>query len=181
MLSACSTKSKTSLINQSLLERAQLEAEGYLELGMTEHALAALERRPDLVQRSSRGCYLLGESLRELHRYEEAINPLRRGTALAPEEMHNWLALGWCYKRIGKLKFAIESLEHALEHEPREAILHYNLACYWSLAHDPSRALDYLAKALHLDINFRDMVDAEPDFDPIRCDPSFQLLTTVVV
>ena len=43
-----------------------------------------------------------------------------------------WLALGWCYKRIGRIDLAIESLEEALSIEPNDALIHYNLACYWS-------------------------------------------------
>ncbi|MEM1304973.1 MAG: tetratricopeptide repeat protein, partial [Planctomycetota bacterium] len=155
--------------------------EGYLELGMPHHALAGLQRRGSLVHGSSRACYLLGETLRELHRFREAVAPLRRGAELDPTEIHAWLALGWCYKRSGQLHDAIESLEAAMAHQPEEAILHYNLGCYWSLAGDRSRALDHLAKALHIDGSYRELIDDETDFDPIRQDPGFRLLTSTIV
>ncbi len=43
-------------------------------------------------------------------------------------------ALGWCYKRLARLDLAIHSLEQALVDDPECALLHYNLACYSSLA-----------------------------------------------
>lgn len=167
--------------DNTLLERTVTEAEGYLELGMTDHALATLQRRGKIVHGSGRGCYLLGETLRELARFDEAIFPLRRSASLLPDDIHVWLALGWCYKRVGDLDSAIEALEEALRYEPGEAILHYNLACYWSLAGDRSHALDHLAKSLHIDGNYRDLVADEPDFDFLRDDAGFQLLTSVIV
>ena len=46
---------------------------------------------------------------------------------------------------LGRLDLAIETLQDALDIEPGEAILHYNLACYWSLANNVQLALDFLA------------------------------------
>jgi tetratricopeptide (TPR) repeat protein len=162
------------------LQRACVEAEGYLELGMPDAALKTLQRRGHLVHGDARGCYLLGETLRELRCYREAVFPLRRCLELIPDDVHVTLALGWCYKRIGKLDDAIAALEHAVGAEPDDAILHYNLACYWSLARNSSRALQHLAEAFDLNGKFRLMVVDEPDFDPIRSDPLFQSLTAVI-
>ena len=60
-----------------------------------------------------------------------------------PQHVHIWLALGWCYKRNGRIDLAIESLEEALAAEPNDALVHYNLACYWSLAKNKRQALAY--------------------------------------
>jgi hypothetical protein len=62
-----------------------------------------------------------------------------------------------------------------------EAVLHYNLACYWSLARNRTLALRYLARALEIDSNYRDMIADEPDFNPLRHDPEFKQLTGVIV
>ncbi|QDT01440.1 TPR end-of-group domain-containing protein [Adhaeretor mobilis] len=161
------------------VERLRREAEGYLELGMPQQSFQALQRHGKLVHGDARVCYLMGESLRELRRHSEAIFPLRRSLELIPDSMHTSLSLAWCYKRVGKLDRAIDALEHAVHLEPGEAILHYNLACYWSLAQNRRRALQHLANALEIDGNFRDMVYDEPDFDPMRADPLFRSLTGV--
>ena len=91
------------------------------------------------------------------------------------------LALGWCYKRTGQLAKAIEVLERAVKVDPSEGVLHYNLACYWSLARNRTLALRYLSKALEIDSNFRDMVPDEQDFNPLRHDAEFIALTGVIV
>ena len=59
---------------------------------------------------------------------------------------------------------------------PKEPILHYNLACYWSLAGNVSNAVEHLQAALRLNGDIVNMVAAESDFDPIRTDPVFQAL-----
>ncbi|MCH2113528.1 MAG: tetratricopeptide repeat protein [Pirellulales bacterium] len=160
--------------------RVRREAEGYLELGMPRQALQAIQRRTPLVHNDARGCYLLGECLREMRRYREAISPLSRSLELIPDDIHVRMALAWCYKRVGHVDQAIDSLEPAIDIEPGSAILHYNLACYWSLAHDRHQALRYLANALRIDGNFRELVEDEPDFDPLRSDPVFQDLTQLL-
>ena len=162
------------------LQRACVEAEGYLELGLPQHALRTLQRRGQLVHGDARGCYLLGETLRELRRYRDAVYPLRRCQELLPDDMHVALALGWCLKRTGRLHEAITTLERVVKVETEEAILHYNLAFYWSLAHNRSQALQHLAYAIEIDANFRKLVADEPDFDPIRDDPLFQTLTAAL-
>jgi len=166
--------------NRILLGRAIDEAEGYTDLGMLEHALRALQRRGALVHGNGRACYLLGQALRELARYEEALLPLERSADLMPDDIHVLLALGWCYKRTGQLGKAIEALEKAVRIDSSEAVLHYNLACYWSLARNRTLALRYLARALEIDSNFRDMIPVETDFDALRHDPDFIALTSVV-
>lgn len=156
------------------------EADGYIELGMMEHALRALQRRGALVHANGRACYMLGEALRELARYEEALVPLERSASLLPDDIHVLMALGWCYKRTGQLGRAIDSLQKAVRIDPSEAVLHYNLACYWSLARNRTLALKHLSQALDIDSNFRDLIADETDFNPIRHDHEFQLLTGAI-
>jgi tetratricopeptide (TPR) repeat protein len=171
--------SARSRVRRQMLIR---HAEGYLELGLPEHALAELARWDDQAETlPDHALYLKGEALRELGKHHEAVGPLSRAAEGAPENIHIWLALGWCYKRIGRLDLAIESLEEALEAKPNEAILHYNLACYWSLAGNKRQSLLFLSQALDLDPNYRDLVGAESDFDNVRGDPAFRALTSVVV
>ena len=180
------------------VRRQQLlrEAEGYLDLlqlfgdawapplevrrRLANRSLEVLERLED-AQWPSHGAYLKGQALRTLDRFEEAIAPLKDAAEREPGNIHVWLALGWCYKRTGRLDLAIESLEEALDVDPEQAIVHYNLACYWSLARNKRHAIDYLTQALRMDSNYRNLIDHEPDFDPIRSDPGFQALTSVIV
>jgi Flp pilus assembly protein TadD len=156
--------------------RIQREAEGYLELGMPQHALQALGRLGNPAGFGVEALYLWGEGLRAMRRYFEALLPLERASRLAPRDVRVRLALGWCYKRTGRLDLAIDSLRKAVAVLPGEALLHYNLACYLSLAGQKRRALRRLSRATALDPVYREMVKDEADFDPLRSDPEFQAI-----
>jgi tetratricopeptide (TPR) repeat protein len=160
------------------------QAEGYLELGMPLHALAILDRAGPSDTLSDHALYLKGEGLRALGKYREAIEPLARAAQGDPQNVHAWLALGWCYKRTNRIDLAIESLEEALAAEAGDelnALVNYNLACYWAVANSKRQALAYLQRAFNLEDHYRTLVASEPDFDTIRSDPGFQSLLRVTV
>lgn len=173
------------------------EAEGYVELASVGGSMysVAKDARDRLAQRAlsvlegtrfsgrslAQAMYLRGQALRVMERWREALEPLGKAAELDPRNLHVWLAMGWCHKRTGRLDLAIQALEEALSLESSEAIIHYNLACYWSLAGNRKLALAYLAQALEIDPNYRDLIAAEPDFDPIRSDPDFRALASVIV
>jgi tetratricopeptide (TPR) repeat protein len=173
------------------------EAEGYLDLitvcadrweldpvardRVANRILGLVELLQQGGDHSADVLHLRGQTLRTMEQYDAAIEPLTAAADAQPENVHIWLALGWCYKRVGRLDLAIESLEEALAAEPGEAIVYYNLACYWSLANNLQLALEYLSQSLELSPRYRDLIAGEPDFDPIRNEPGFQALMTVIV
>ena len=181
------------------LRRKQIvrEAEGYLDLAtvfaerwplradlrdrLAQRALACLGRLDSAAADKAPAGYLRGQALRIMERHQEAIRSLRRSAELDPANVRTWLALGWCYKRTGRLDLAIRALEEAVAVDEGQAVVFYNLACYWSLAHNAAAALDCLARAFHIDPSYRDLVAEEPDFDPIRDHPGFRRITRVVV
>jgi len=163
------------------IQRMLREAEGYLELDMPQTALDMLSRLTDPGTFRGQKLYLTGEALRASERHAEAIGVLEQAADLLPSNVHVWLALGWCRKRTGQLDLAINALERAEEATPEEAIVHYNLACYWSLAGKKQRALAYLSRAISIDANYRELIVDEPDFDPIRSDPEFRAMLEIIV
>lgn len=167
--------------NRIRLQKLLRESEGYLELNLPQHALDVLARMEEPGTFKGQKHYLTGEAQRALERYPEAIANLEQAADLLPSNVHVWLALGWCRKRTGRLDLAIEALERAQEVDPKQAVVHYNLACYWSLAGKKARALEYLGRAISLEPRYRDLVGEEADFDPIRSDPDFQALTGIIV
>jgi tetratricopeptide (TPR) repeat protein len=157
--------------------RKQLdEAEGYLMLGLPERSLQILESRPDWLNMQFEASFLKGEALRNLKHYREALRPLEIAAGLRPTDTRVALALGWCYKRTNRLAQAIDSLERALREHPDNALLHYNLACYWSLAGNSPKALDELALALEFDSELRALIANESDFQQLRGNPAFERL-----
>ena len=183
----------------SRIRRQQLlqEVEGYLELAsvladrfplsnetrnrIANRALATLDRLDTKTGPAGLAMLLRGQALRMMARYDEAIGPLNAARTADPENVDTLLALGWCYKRLGRIDSAIQALEDALAVCPDEAIVHYNLACYWSLANNVPLALVYLAQSFDLDPAYRELVADEIDFDPLRNHPEFVALTSVIV
>jgi tetratricopeptide (TPR) repeat protein len=152
-------------------------AEGYLMLDLPHRALELLQARSDWATMQFEASLLTGEALRALGRFRDALKPLEQAARLRPESLEVALAQGWCYKRTHRLAQAIDALERAVGTHPDEPLLHYNLACYWSLAGNAPKALDELALALKLAPGFGRKIAQEPDFDPIRDHPEFQRLT----
>lgn len=177
-------------VREQLLLR---EATGYIELGemigepdgrlpapsarMLLRALETLAALPESARVASQARLLEGEALRALGRWQEALAPLRDVTEREPARIEAWLGLGWCLKRLDRLGEAIEALRQGLGVAPEQAIVHYNLACYLSLARDAATAVEHLSRAISLDGRYRDMSGAESDFDPIRADPRFVAAT----
>lgn len=157
--------------------RRQLdEAEGYLMLEMPGNALRILEGRSEWPLMTFEANFLKGEALRALGRHREALTCLEVAASLRPHDVAVALARGWCYKRSNRLAEAVDALEGALRHEPDAPLLHYNLACYLSLAGDAAKALNELAVALRLQPEMRAMIADEEDFDFLRGDSTFQRL-----
>jgi tetratricopeptide (TPR) repeat protein len=171
----------TAATNQIRCKRIIREAEGYLELGLPQHALDALDRMTDPGTFKGARLWLMGEALRSQERFAEAAEVLEQAIELSPSKIEVYLGLGWCYKRTNRLSEAIRALERARDADPDQAIVHYNLACYHSLASHKHDAIECLSRALILVPNYRDMISAESDFDPIRNDPDFQALTSIIV
>ncbi|MDG3002777.1 TPR end-of-group domain-containing protein [Paludisphaera mucosa] len=157
--------------------RRQLdEAEGYLMLEMPRYALRILESRSDWPLMTFEANFLKGEALRCLNRNREALACLEAAAALRPDDVAVALAQGWCYKRTNRLAQAVDALERARRQEPDNALIHYNLACYWSLAANAPKALEELAAALQLKPEMRRMIAEEGDFDFLRGDSAFERL-----
>jgi tetratricopeptide (TPR) repeat protein len=187
----------TTALQRQRRQQILREAEGYLDLVMAlgtqcpldpqardvvaTRALATLERLDAHSASRPEALYLKGQAMRCMERWAEAVAALNEAAGAEPENVHIWLALGWCYKRMNRLDLAIQALEEALEVDPSMAIIHYNLACYWSLARNAERAVDCLQQAFEIDPNYRDTAVTESDFDPIRADPRFQEVMSVIV
>jgi tetratricopeptide (TPR) repeat protein len=152
------------------------EAEGYLMLDLPQRALQILDSRLDWLNMQFEASFLKGDALRGLKHFREALRPLEVAAALRPGDTRVALALGWCYKRTNRLAQAIDSLDRALREHPDEPLLHYNLACYWSLAGNGAKALDELSSALGLDPELRSLIAGESDFSQLRGNPDFERL-----
>jgi tetratricopeptide (TPR) repeat protein len=185
----------SGVVEQAALRRAT----GYVELGellisaeeaapaaavtVLRRALAELAVLPESLRQQPLASLLEGEALRALGEWQSAIPPLLRATAGGRRggRLEAWMGLGWCWKRLGRIEAAIDALGEGLTAFPEQPILHYNLACYHSLAGDVQAAIDHLTRAIEIDGRFRDLTGAERDFDAIRADPRFVAAVHITV
>lgn len=144
-------------------------------------ALDELRGLPDEDRLGRSASLLEGEALRALGDWEAALVPLERAAEGSRGRIEAAMGLGWCYKRLGRLPDAIEALRRAVKAFPDQPVLHYNLACYHSVAGDVASAIDHLTRAIAMDGRFRDLTGTERDFDAIRADPRFVAVTVVTV
>ncbi len=165
-----------SRISRDQVRKLLDEAEGYLMLDLPGRSVEILDSQSDWSTMQFEANFLKGEALRCLDRYREALKPLEIAASLKPSDTRVALALGWCYKRTNRLAQAIDSLQRALRTHADEPLLHYNLACYWSLAGNSAKALDALSTALDLDPDLRSLIAEESDFDQLRGNPEFDRL-----
>jgi tetratricopeptide (TPR) repeat protein len=74
-------------------------------------------------------------------------------------------------------ELAIEILEELRAETPDDPVVHFNLACAYSLTGKKDQAFDHLRRAIEIDGNFRDNALKDSDLDPIRDDPEFSAIT----
>lgn len=154
-------------------------ATGYLMLGMVSQARREIQPLD--------GCdslevlRLRGEILREGERHNEAIIQFEKVLEVDSKDLSAYIGIAWCHKRLDRLNDAIDTLRAAALVHPREAIIQYNLACYFALADDKERCLSHLGISLRLDANYVELIDEESDFDKIRNDADFRSLVDTLV
>ncbi|HCK70913.1 MAG TPA: hypothetical protein DHW38_04985 [Planctomycetaceae bacterium] len=121
-----------------------------------------------------------GNALRLKQQFAEAIVVLEQSCELEPKNLGVYISLAWCQKRNDQLDDAINTLKRALVVDELEPTIAYNLSCYYSLKQDVSQAVDYIALALALEPAFRNLIGDEPDFDPVRDNPTFLEAISVI-
>ena len=158
------------------VEKRLLAASGYLELNMPDQALGELSEVADPGDNEFQWLYLQGEALRAKQDHRRALECFRRAAELQSDDLGALMGMAWCFKRIGQVDQSIEVMRAAYQVHPKVPVVLYNLACYYSLAHDKDQALSWLGRALRMDQDFCKLIPDETDFDPLRHDEDFQHL-----
>src|SRR5579871_1180810 len=160
-------------------EKLITASEGYQMLGMFQNALNSLDEIDDPEGLEFAGNMQRGLVLRDMKEYRAALESFDQAAHEKPDDVSLLLAMAWCYKRTDQLPKAIQAMERAHQAAPEEAIVLYNLACYWTLAGNKSQALSWLGRALRMNKALRDSIPDEPDFDSLRDDPDFENLLNI--
>ena len=103
-------------------------------------------------------------------------NPSWPSLPLNPRDPGIWINLAYIRRRTQSLDAAVDTLQRAFEANPKDALAHYNMACYRAMQHREGEAIDMLRNALCLDPKLKALAKAEPDFCELRLSAAFQQL-----
>jgi len=151
--------------------------------GKAEKAIQYYEKACAIRPEDYQAPLLCAQIYSDLGREEEAADARRRGVRAAAERLdlspddvralymgaNGLVALG---QRARGLVWA----RRAMELEPDEPMLLYNLACIYSLAEEADEAIACLEKAVERGFAHKLWIEKDSNLDPLRDDPRFQAL-----
>ena len=126
-------------------------AEGYVELGLPEEALAELDEAFDSTARDPVVLQLRTELLTLLKRWPEAAGICLTMIELDPGNDFWWIQGAYAVRRARSIVEAEVILREALGHHPRNVLVIYNLACYACVQERFDEAISLYGRAIALD------------------------------
>ncbi len=93
-----------------------------------------------------------------------------------PADIETLSALAEVYTRSGQLDEGLQIDLKLIEIDPNNAIVHYNLACSYSLLKRLEESLDQLDIAIQLGYADAGHLDSDPDFANVKSSPRFRSL-----
>jgi predicted Zn-dependent protease len=148
-------------------ERAILAAQGYLELGMAEEALAELSTLtlesvdPDLVE-------LRLHILMQAKRWSEALSAAEELLRLTPEGLPGYIHGAFALHELGRTEEARNLLLKGPAELRKDPTFHYNIGCYEAVLGNREAALLSLERSFSLDDTYRDFARRDPDLMLVR-------------
>jgi predicted Zn-dependent protease len=155
------------LANPISLQHYITAAQGYLELGMAEEALAELDRVPDAERdhedvEQLRVCVLM-----RARRWPDALAKCEVLRAHRPDHILGYIHGAFCLHELGRTVEAMQLLQEgpaSLLHEP---VYYYNLGCYHAVLGNPEEAQSCLRTSFNMDEKFREIARYDPDLEDV--------------
>ena len=105
-------------------------ASGYLDLEMYEDALKEAEAALRVDSDNADAVAIKSSILWQSNRLTEAEPCMAKLTKLKPSDSSLWINLAYIRRRTQSLDAAVETLQNAFAVNPKDALAHYNMACY---------------------------------------------------
>ncbi len=140
---------------------------GYLDLGMVTDARTELEaiHKDDWMKPEVLGVRVIyALSAREWGEMAELSRTLAQKI---PEDPQWWIHWAYALREQEFVQAAQKIAQRGLELHPKEAILHFNLACYLSLLGQTDEASDHLNLAIGIDERFQEASVSDPDLEAL--------------
>ncbi len=105
----------------------------------------------------------------EISFYEDILNE-------KPDHVDALIALGDVYSKRGRHKEGLKIDQILAKLKPDDPVVHYNLACSYSLLKKSLLCLEALGKAIHLGYRDFTFMEEDPDLEFIRKNPYYREL-----
>ena len=150
-------------INQKRLNAAQ----GYVELGMFIEANDQIEDIDPFCRCVPQVLATRLAIYNGTQKWELARVVAKRLTEFNSGHSQWFISLAYATRRAESIEAARTILLQALNKHPKDAIIHYNLACYECQLDDMPAARRYLKRAFEIEQTCRAMALDDPDLEPL--------------
>ena len=171
---------KAAELDPRLFEARYFHARCCFQQGRFEEA-AALFREASSLREDYAASFFVAQSFEALGSkeearlaYQEALAVAERHMSLNPDDPRaaTMRAVSLC--RLRRTEEGMHWAERALEIDPEDAGVRYNVACLFSVAGRAERAMDCLEEAVAVGFGNREWLQRDPDLDRIRDEARFQ-------
>jgi serine/threonine protein kinase/Flp pilus assembly protein TadD len=170
-------------LNPGLFEAHYFFARDSFAQGKLDQAIEQYEEASRARPEDYQSPLLVAQSYDDLGRHEEAAASRSRGVAIVAEHLKlnpddvRALYMGANgLVALGEIDKGLDWARRALDLDPRDPMLLYNVACIYSLAGKAAEALDCLERAVDAGLNQKEWLQHDSNLDLIRQDARFAVL-----
>jgi tetratricopeptide (TPR) repeat protein len=142
-------------------------AVGYVELGMFQDANDQLEKIDPFNRAAPEVLAVRIAIYHGLKKWELMRDIAKRLADFQPNDIQWTISYAYATRRAESIPAAKDILLNAEPKFPEEAIIKYNLACYFCQTGDAESAKNYLKKTFELDSSWREKAFDDPDLEPL--------------
>jgi tetratricopeptide (TPR) repeat protein len=140
---------------------------GYTELGMFDDANAELECIDPFTRAVPEVLRVRAAIYHGLKKWDALLIVAARLTEFEPANVQWTISLAYATRRVASIQAARGILLAAEANFPSEAIIPFNLACYYCQLGDLETAKDYLRRAFEIDSHWRLAALEDQDLKPL--------------
>ena len=170
-------------LDPKLFEAAYWFARSRLSQGMYEEAVKLLERAAALRPEDYQTAGFLGQALTALGKHEEAAASYRRQVKLIdvhlelnPDDPRACILGAVANAIIHDKERAVQFAKQAMQVDPDDPMLLYNVACTYAQLSMPQESLDALERSVEKGWGDRNWIEHDSDLDSIRDTPRYKAI-----
>lgn len=155
------------MLGTMISTRRRLEfASGYIELGLLEAASEELEAVVGADRLTAEVMSVRADLTMAAKQWDLLLAVARELVRQRPELEKGWIHAAFALRELNRVEEAKATLLQAEpQHGETSAVLHYNLACYHCLLHEPAEAKRRLANACRMNAEWKQAALADPDLE----------------